>query len=149
MQLCHRDIKLENFILINKRKLNIKLIDFGLAKKLEDGKKIYGKPVGTPYYIAPELLLGESDCKSDVWSAGVILYMLLTGKPLYDGLTDKDIIFNIKNEQPNFGSKEFQTLSESCQDLLKKLLDKNPYLRITATEALDHPWITSSYLKTP
>ena len=56
MQLCHRDIKLENFILINKRKLNIKLIDFGLAKKLEDGKKIYGKPVGTPYYIAPELL---------------------------------------------------------------------------------------------
>ena len=101
-QLCHRDIKLENFILINKKKLNIKLIDFGLAKILESGKKMYGKPVGTPYYIAPELLQGESDCKSDVWSAGVILYMLTTGKPPYDGLSDKDIIYNIKNEQPNF-----------------------------------------------
>ena len=70
---------MENFVLQNKQKFNIKLIDFGLACSVTPGKKIFGNPVGTPYYIAPELLQGESDCKSDVWSAGIILFMLITG----------------------------------------------------------------------
>ena len=113
---------MENFVLQNKQKFNIKLIDFGLACSMKQGKKIFGLPVGTPYYIAPELLMAESDCKSDVWSAGVILFMLITGRPPFDGLTDKEIINEIKYREPNYFLDEFRNTSPDCQDLIKKML---------------------------
>ena len=97
-QLCHRDIKLENFVFQNKKTFHIKLVDFGLTCMLNKAdRKRLNEPVGTPYYVAPEILLGECDFKSDMWSAGVILFMLITGKPPYDGIDDKDIVMNIKN----------------------------------------------------
>ena len=92
------DVKLENFVFLNKKSYTIKLIDFGLTRLIKTDSKETKEPVGTPYYIAPEMLIGDCDFKSDMWSAGVILFMLITGQPPYDGFDDKEIIMKIKNQ---------------------------------------------------
>ena len=83
------------------------------------GDTIRGDPIGTPYYLAPEILLGECDQKSDIWSAGVIFYMLLTGKPPFDGRDDKDIIKNVKYKDLDMNLPIFDTISDDCKNLLE------------------------------
>lgn len=103
--------------------------------------------MGTPYYVAPEILTGEQDCKSDVWSAGVILYMMITGRPPFNGYDDKEVVKKIKFQKPNFNIQEFEDISPECIDLLKGLLERNPSLRLNANDALDHTWIKRNYKK--
>ncbi len=91
---CHRDLKPENILIDNKETLSIKLIDFGTSQKFDTEEKME-LILGTAYYIAPEVLKGEYDEKCDVWSIGVILYILLSGEPPFPGSNDKEILKHV------------------------------------------------------
>jgi calcium-dependent protein kinase len=88
----HRDLKLENILIDSKKSLVIKLSDFGASTFFKKQDKLITDCIGTPYYVAPEVLLGEYDEKCDLWSIGVISYMLLTGRPPFVGETEFDIV---------------------------------------------------------
>lgn len=109
--ICHRDLKPDNILFATKDDdFSLKIIDFGLGKNLKESKNL-NDVVGSPHYVAPEILNGEFDIKCDVWSAGVIMYNLLSGQFPFDG-KDKDEIFKeIKKENPSFPPKCIQILS--------------------------------------
>lgn len=136
----HRDIKPENILLEDKNDLlNIKIVNFNSAALKETGKTITGL-VGTAYYIAPELMQGSYNEKCDIWSAGVILFMLLSSYPPFDGSSDKEIMNKILNQQPNFQEHIWDSISSNAKDLISKLLCPEP-VRYSAVSALSHPWI--------
>ena len=142
--IIHRDLKPEN-ILVPQGKVNIdytllKIIDFG-ASVLKKGEKKFTFRFGTAYYIAPEVLKQSYDEKCDVWSIGIILYVLLIGKPPFEDENDELIWKKILSEEINYSSSKLKNLSPEGKDLLKKLLVKNPDKRLSASEALEHAWI--------
>ena len=92
--IVHRDIKPENIVFVSKNKLFVKLMDFGNSSKIKDWQRMK-EVVGTSYYIAPEVLFGEYNQSCDLWSIGVILYIMLTGVPPFDGKTDREIVKNV------------------------------------------------------
>ena len=147
--ILHRDIKLENILISEKEKdlktneeyFWIKIIDFGTSKIFEKTKK-EKTVVGSSYYIAPEVLNQNYNEKCDVWSVGVILYMTLVGRAPFDGVTDEEILKNIKNKEYNNQNPKLLECSEEVRDLLSKLLDKNVKRRYDAREAINHPWFT-------
>ena len=96
---------------------------------------------GTPYYIAPEVLKRSYDHKCDLWSCGVILYILLCGYPPFNGQTDKKIIEAVLLGDYTLDEPEWQSVSDQAKDLVSKLLKNNPEERISALDALNHPWI--------
>lgn len=132
----HCDIKPENIMVKNQE---TKLIDFGCSRKLKNGQKI-GKILGTAYYVAPEVIEEEFDNKADIWSLGIILYIMLTKKIPFNGKNDRGIIKNIRNGKNIFQRPEFTNLSADAQDLLKEMLNRSPYRRISAGQALEHKW---------
>jgi len=155
--ICHRDIKPENFMFADKTDFeSLKMIDFGLSKVIPSKKKEkenntgYGRSrrkgrknmktkAGTSYYVAPEVLLGEYNEKCDIWSAGVILYILLCGYPPFGGANDWEILLAVKRGKYSFKGMEWKYVSEHAKDLIKKMLcpvDK----RLSAQDVLNHPW---------
>ena len=102
---------------------------------------------GTPYYIAPEVLSGNYTEKCDLWSIGVILYIMLCGTPPFDG-TDDQIITKVKKGVWEFRGHGWQEVSEEAKDLVKRLMQPNVEQRLTAVEALKHPWIEMKVRKT-
>ncbi|CDW74871.1 protein kinase domain containing protein [Stylonychia lemnae] len=138
--IVHRDIKPENILIDSKKGDQIKLIDFGTAQKFTTGKSMT-QTFGTAYYIAPEVLTSSYDQKCDVWSIGVIMYMLLSGKPPFDGVDDKQIIKKVKKGEIHVNTIEWKKKSRDAIDLLKKMLTKEAQKRVSCQEALDHPWI--------
>ena len=140
---AHRDLKPENFLFSSKDKdATLKIIDFGLSRFYKD--KAYMKTrVGTPYYIAPEVLKKQYDQACDLWSVGVIMYILLCGYPPFWGNTEKDIFQRIKLGKFDYPKEEWSKISDSAKQLIERLLDVNPATRITAVEALEHPWLES------
>ncbi|CAD8207367.1 unnamed protein product [Paramecium pentaurelia] len=149
--ICHRDLKPENFLLLNKTiDAPIKVIDFGLSVlfhdshyKTVDGKTQMKSKAGTPYYISPEVLDGKYDELCDVWSAGVILYILLTGLPPFNGRTDAEILKAVKSGVYKLDIPQFNGVSNDVKDLIQKMLTK-PDQRLTAGQVLQHPWLTSA-----
>mmetsp|Transcript_16923 Transcript_16923/g.28659 ORF Transcript_16923/g.28659 Transcript_16923/m.28659 type:complete len:291 (+) Transcript_16923:114-986(+) len=141
--IVHRDIKPENILLDSKRSNNIKLVDFRAAVVLnQDSSQDMIKSIyGTPYYVAPEVLFSEYDEKCDIWSVGIILYLLLTGKPPFNGKDDKEIVKKVRKGYFEMDIPEMEAVSPEAQDLVKLLLDNNPVRRLCAHEALNHPWI--------
>ena len=135
--IVHRDIKPENILLDGK---NLKLIDFGTSREYSRDAGTMNKLEGTPYYIAPEVLEGEYTEKCDEWSAGVILYILLTGKPPFNGVTDEDIFAEVRKAKPPMNTPQMDTISSDAKDLIRRLLTKDYRLRYTAGEALEHRW---------
>ena len=117
----------------------IKLIDFGTAKIFKPGKKM-NKFIGTSYYIAPEVLKERYDEKCDVWSCGVILFILLCGYPPFNGNTNVDIFHAIQNQNPIFGGEEWEDITPEAKDLIKLMLKKNPNERLSAEMCLKHKW---------
>ena len=117
----------------------IKIIDFGTAKIFEKNKTEKAV-IGSSYYIAPEVLKQKYNEKCDTWSVGVILYMTLVGVAPFDGKTDDDIIKRIKIGKYNKTTERFVKHSEEVKDLVSKLLEKNIEKRLSAKEALNHPW---------
>lgn len=146
-KILHRDLKLENLMISEIEKdINsgeeyfwIKIIDFGTAKIFER-KKNEKEIIGSSYYIAPEVLKKNYNEKCDNWSVGVILYMTLTGVPPFDGETDEDIISRIKIGKYNKNNKRFLEKSSEVKDLVNSLLERDTEKRLSAKEALSHPW---------
>jgi calcium-dependent protein kinase len=145
--IVHRDLKLENILIseiekdmkTGKKYFWTKIIDFGTAKIFEKNKNEKAV-VGSSYYIAPEVLFKNYNEKCDTWSAGVILYMLIVGRAPFDGADDEEIIENIKKGKFNTKHKKLVATSPEVQDLVKKLLEVNVGKRLSAAEALKHPW---------
>lgn len=138
--IVHRDLKPENILLDdNSKDLFIKIIDWGCAVSFSTDKKMH-EADGTAYYIAPEVLREEYDEKCDVWSCGVIMYILLSGELPFFGETEEIITKNILEGKYTFASDKFESVSKEAKDLISKCLEYNKHKRINVKEALDHPF---------
>mmetsp|Transcript_16048 Transcript_16048/g.17955 ORF Transcript_16048/g.17955 Transcript_16048/m.17955 type:complete len:502 (-) Transcript_16048:65-1570(-) len=139
--IVHRDLKPENLLLESKAAhAQIKVIDFGTSSLFQGEEKLTDK-FGTAYYVAPEVLKGAYDEKCDLWSTGVILYILLSGCPPFNGRDDKEILGKVASGKFSFKEKIWNNISEEAKDIIRKLLTYDPEERISASEALHHPWI--------
>lgn len=139
--LMHRDLKPENILLEDTYEYDkIKLIDFGEAAHFVKGVQ-QTDVVGTPYYIAPEVLKKSYDEKCDMWSIGVITYILLSGTPPFGGRNEKQIMQNVQIGKYNFDAPSWQNVSKQGKDFVAKLLTLDPEKRMSAKEAMGHPWM--------
>lgn len=145
--IVHRDLKPENLLYENETDGSpLKLADFGLGTIMKEGAHKMYTICGTPGYCAPEILCSVGyDEKIDVWSAGVILYILLCGyEPFSDeSNNDKEMFKKILNGDYEFHSPEWDEISEAAKDLVRKMLVVDPGRRLSVQEALDHSWILS------
>lgn len=142
----HRDIKPENFLLQNKTpEAEIKVIDFGLAKAFEPGAgQVMRTKAGTPYYVAPQVLQGSYDEKCDIWSCGVIAYILLCGYPPFFGENDDQILRRVKRAEYEFASPDWDGISANAKDFIRQMLTYDPTKRPSAERMLDHTWLTTA-----
>ena len=144
--ITHRDLKPENILIESKEEANkefftIKIIDFGTSGQLKKGE-LLNENVGTPLYIAPEIINNKKyNEKCDLWSCGVIMYMILSGQPPFKGENEEEIYQAIKNGKFNFDDEKWDEISNEAKDLIKNLLMKDINKRYSAKEALNHPWI--------
>ncbi|XWS29197.1 hypothetical protein CRYUN_Cryun24cG0007900 [Craigia yunnanensis] len=139
--LVHRDMKPENFLFKSTREDSpLKATDFGLSDFIRPGKR-FQDIVGSAYYVAPEVLKRRSGPESDVWSIGVITYILLCGKRPFWDKTEDGIFKEVLKNKPDFRRKPWPTISNSAKDFVKKLLVKDPRARLTAAQALSHQWV--------
>ena len=124
----------------------VKLIDFGCCKYLQKRKdaNLTGI-VGTSIYCSPEVIDDLYDEKSDEWSCGILMYILLCGEPPFKGETEEEIFANIKRGKLSFDKPEFNKVSENCKKLIKRLLEPNPKKRIKASDALHHDFFKENY----
>ncbi|KAL6911746.1 hypothetical protein ACP4OV_000551 [Aristida adscensionis] len=137
----HRDLKPENFLLANKDDdMSLKAIDFGLSVFFKPGQ-IFTDVVGSPYYVAPEVLRKRYGPEADVWTAGVILYILLSGVPPFWAETQQGIFDAVLKGVIDFESDPWPVISDSAKDLIRRMLNPQPAERLTAHEVLCHPWI--------
>ncbi|KAK6779014.1 hypothetical protein RDI58_025732 [Solanum bulbocastanum] len=150
IQMCHkhgvmhRDLKPENFLFENKKETApLKAIDFGLSVFFKPGER-FNEIVGSPYYMAPEVLKRDYGPEVDVWSAGVILYILLCGVPPFWAETEQGVAQAIIRSVVNFKRDPWPKVSDNAKDLVKKMLNPDPSKRLTAQEVLDHPWIQNA-----
>ncbi|KAK7337340.1 hypothetical protein VNO77_17907 [Canavalia gladiata] len=137
----HRDLKPENFLFNDGHEdSTLKAIDFGMSVFFKPGD-IFSDVVGSPYYIAPEVLRRQYGPEVDVWSAGVIIYILLCGIPPFWGESEQEIFQEVLHGDLDFSSDPWPNISETAKDLIRKMLVRDPRKRITAHEVLRHPWI--------
>ncbi|VVA95279.1 unnamed protein product [Arabis nemorensis] len=140
----HRDLKPENFLFANKKENSpLKAIDFGLSVLFKPGER-FTEIVGSPYYMAPEVLKRNYGQEVDVWSAGVILYILLCGVPPFWAETEQGVALAILRGVLDFKRDPWSQISESAKSLVKQMLDPDPTKRLTAQQVLDHPWIQNA-----
>ncbi|KDP29499.1 hypothetical protein JCGZ_19338 [Jatropha curcas] len=137
----HRDLKPENFLFVNQQEDSLlKTIDFGLSIFFKPGEKFIDV-VGSPYYVAPEVLKKRYGPEADVWSAGVIVYILLCGVPPFWAETEQGIFDQVLHGDLDFSSEPWPSISEGAKDLVRRMLARDPRRRITAHEVLRHPWV--------
>ncbi|CAL0310065.1 unnamed protein product [Lupinus luteus] len=151
VQMCHkhgvmhRDLKPENFLFANKKETAaLKAIDFGLSVFFKSGER-FNEIVGSPYYMAPEVLKRNYGPEVDIWSAGVILYILLCGVPPFWAETEQGVAEAIIRSVVDFRRDPWPKVSDNAKDLVKKMLNPDQKLRLTAQAVLDHPWIQNAY----
>ncbi len=145
--ITHRDLKPENILVdsnSNNDNINIKIIDFGTSNYFKKQKKLKLK-VGSPYYIAPEVLDGNYNEKCDIWSCGCILYILLVGYPPFTGDNTNEIFHEIKNGKILMEGFEWDAVSDEAKDLVRKMLNRNYTSRISAIQCLEHPFLIMDY----
>ncbi|KAK1313608.1 Calcium-dependent protein kinase 7 [Acorus calamus] len=147
VQMCHkhgvmhRDLKPENFLFANKKETApLKAIDFGLSVFFKPGER-FTEIVGSPYYMAPEVLKRNYGPEVDIWSAGVILYILLCGVPPFWAETEQGVAQAIIRSVIDFKRDPWPKVSDKAKDLVRRMLDPEPRRRFTAQEVLDHPWL--------
>ncbi|KAK9084826.1 hypothetical protein Sjap_025237 [Stephania japonica] len=160
MGVMHRDLKPENFLLSSKDEgAALKVIDFGLSIFIEEGK-VYQDLLGSAYYVAPEVLRRGYGKEVDIWSTGVILYILLSGVPPFWAETEKGIFDAVLDGHIDFETEPWPTISSGAKDLVRKMLNMDPKKRLTSAQVLgmlglnvqvlelnlfggdpDHPWI--------
>ena len=149
-KIIHRDLKPENILISqrNKKGFNIiKIIDFGTAILFNKKDK---KLAGSIYYLSPEIISKNRNYteKCDIWSCGIIMYILLSGRPPFNGDSDEDILKKIMRNNIDLEKYPWSVISLEAKDLLKKLLEFDPKKRITAEEALNHEWFECKQVKT-
>ncbi|XP_028760983.1 calcium-dependent protein kinase 13 [Neltuma alba] len=150
VQLCHkhgvihRDLKPENFLFANKKENSpLKAIDFGLSIFFKPGER-FSEIVGSPYYMAPEVLKRSYGPEIDIWSAGVILYILLCGVPPFWAESEQGVAQAILRGLIDFKREPWPSISESAKSLVKQMLEPDPKLRLTAKQVLEHPWLQNA-----
>ncbi|XP_008433075.1 calcium/calmodulin-dependent protein kinase type II delta 1 chain isoform X3 [Poecilia reticulata] len=143
MGVVHRDLKPENLLLASKLKgAAVKLADFGLAIEVQGDQQAWFGFAGTPGYLSPEVLRKDPYGKPvDMWACGVILYILLVGYPPFWDEDQHRLYQQIKAGAYDFPSPEWDTVTAEAKDLINKMLTINPAKRVTAADALKHPWI--------
>ncbi|XP_075881953.1 calcium/calmodulin-dependent protein kinase (CaM kinase) II beta 1 isoform X8 [Nelusetta ayraudi] len=142
-EIVHRDLKPENLLLASKCKnAAVKLADFGLAIEVQGDQQAWFGFAGTPGYLSPEVLRKEAYGKPvDIWACGVILYILLVGYPPFWDEDQHKLYQQIKAGAYDFPSPEWDTVTPEAKNLINQMLTINPAKRITAQEALKHPWV--------
>lgn len=141
MGVMHRDLKPENFLFLSKDENSpLKATDFGLSVFFKPGDS-FKDLVGSAYYVAPEVLRRNYGAEADIWSAGVILYILLSGVPPFWGENERSIFDAILRGHMDFVSEPWPSISSSAKDLVKKMLRADPKERLSASEVLNHPWM--------
>ena len=134
----HRDIKPENIMI--GRDGEIKLIDFGLSRRVNDKHSTMSTIAGTPFYMAPEVLDGEYDSSCDIWSLGVLLYVLVSGYLPFQGENKQQVFKKIQKGEFDFHYKEFKKVSDECKSLIQRMLIVDYRKRVKGAEALKDPW---------
>ncbi len=149
--ICHRDLKPENILFESRSKnATIRLIDFGLAKyytpqSTSSGSNVLMRTrIGTPYYMAPEVLNGAYSETCDMWSVGVIAYCLLCGYPPFNADTDQQLFRKIRLCDYEFHMPEWQGISEDAKNFIKALIQPNQKVRLTPEQALEHTWVRNA-----
>lgn len=141
--IVHWDIKPENLLFEDSSPdAEIKLIDYGLSKRLEK-ENLLSTKVGTPFYVAPEILSGQYSFPCDLWSIGVLTYLMLCGYPPFYDEKEQSIFKKIWKCDLQFPREDWKNISEEAKDFVSKLLVKDPLLWISGADALNHPWIMS------
>ncbi|KAL4611436.1 hypothetical protein ACB098_08G101300 [Castanea mollissima] len=141
MGVIHRDLKPENFLLLNKDENSpLKATDFGLSVFYKQGE-VFKDIVGSAYYIAPEVLKRRYGPEVDIWSVGVMLYILLCGVPPFWAEAEQGIFNAILRGHIDFTSDPWPSISPAAKDLVRKMLNSDPKQRLTAFQVLNHPWI--------
>ena len=156
--IVHRDLKPENIVFESPNEeedndeeednnnSNIKIIDFGLSTLKNKTEKLH-TILGTPYYMAPEVLKGEYNEKCDIWSIGAITYYLLTGSEPFKGETSNSIFAKILFTEPNYNTEKFKNISQNAIDFIKKCFEKDPDRRLSAKDGLKHTWFEPLFKK--
>lgn len=140
--IVHRDIKPENIYLEKRygQELHIKIVDFKIATKVQPNQKLRDV-VGSPFYIAPEVINNSYDQKCDVWSAGIILFIMLSGKPPFDGNNNEEILRAVQRGVVSFDDPIWKQVSGDCSNFINKLLTLNEVSRSSSFQALTHKWL--------
>jgi calcium-dependent protein kinase len=145
--ICHRDLKPENFVFqekgapASKKGLQtLKLIDFGLSTRFNDDTILQTK-TGTPYYVAPQVLAGKYDQRCDIWSCGVIMYVLHCGYPPFYGEADVDVLSKVRLGNYSFNAADWKGVSDDAKNLIRMCLKMNPKDRFTAEQCLSYTWL--------
>lgn len=140
----HRDLKPENFLFANKKEHSpLKAIDFGLSVFFKPGET-FSEIVGSPYYMAPEVLKRNYGPEVDIWSAGVILYILLCGVPPFWAESEQGVALAILRGVLDFKREPWPQISESAKSLVRQMLEPDPRKRLTAQQVLEHSWIQNA-----
>lgn len=149
VNVMHRDLKTENFMLYSDEgeieDNSIKIIDFGLAtfyECAEDGEpELLTHKCGAPYYVAPQVLAGSYNNMADVWSCGVLMFIMLAGYPPFYGESDADVLAKVRLGNYQFNQADFKSISEEAKDVIRGLLKINPQERMDTAAALHTPWM--------
>ncbi|XP_057768466.1 CDPK-related protein kinase-like [Salvia miltiorrhiza] len=146
----HRDLKPENFLFTSKEEdSTLKAIDFGLSDFVKPDERL-NDIVGSAYYVAPEVLHRAYSTEADVWSIGVIAYILLCGSRPFWARTESGIFRAVVKAEPTYEEQPWPTLSSEAKDFVKRLLNKDPRKRMSAAQAMCHPWLrNTSDIKAP
>ena len=145
--ISHRDLKPENIIFESPDiDSDIKLIDFGLSKKFKSSEKLHSI-LGTPYYVAPEILTKNYNEKCDIWSVGIITYLLIVGDVPFKGKNNNDIFNKILHQKINFNYNKWKNFSKEAKNFVQLLLQKDFNKRPSAQEALNHNWFINIFTK--
>jgi len=152
----HRDLKLENLLLKSHNSLDIKVADFGLSRHINPGSRA-NTACGTPFYVAPDILLADTSFgygpPVDMWAVGVILYILLSGRLPFsggDGDDDDEALFtNILEAKLVWKKPQFDVVSDEAKNLISQLITADPSERLTAEQALNHPFIKNNNTQNP
>jgi calcium-dependent protein kinase len=139
--IVHRDLKPENLLFLNEGNEEnnpIKIVDFGLSQYINLRQSLNSK-VGSSLYVSPEVLAGNYNEKCDIWSAGIIIYILLSGEPPFYGPNDDTIYAKIKSLKYTFPEEKWKNISKEAKDLISNMLIKQEK-RFSASQVLQHPW---------
>eukprot|EP00914_Ancora_sagittata_P003219 GHVO01006629.1.p1 GENE.GHVO01006629.1~~GHVO01006629.1.p1 ORF type:complete len:372 (+),score=68.28 GHVO01006629.1:103-1116(+) len=143
-RVAHKDLKPQNVLFQDKTPDSpIKVIDFGLAEMFDRAESHSANSAGTALYMAPEVFQRRFDFKCDVWSAGCIMYLLLTGELPFLGTSIEEVREKVCRAQPSYETQARHTTLQA-RSLLRRMLEKNPSVRVSAKEALKHPWFSET-----